>query len=249
MNLPTEKIKLPSKGLVYPENNPLSNGEIEMKYLTAREEDILTNLNYAKDGTLYERLLKSIIVTPGVDPNDLVLGDRSALIIASRILGYGKDYKFSYYNKKSKQELSHTVDLTTLKEKQVDFSVYNKGKNEFEFNLPYTKNILTFKLLTSQDEKNIELEIKGMQKISPSSNPEITTRLKNMIISVNGKTEKEYIYNFVDNMLAADSRELRKYVNKISPDIELSFLPDNYGIGEDIIIPIGVNFLWPDLGE
>ena len=220
-----------------------------MKYLTAKEEDILTNINYAKDGTLYERLLKSLIQTPGVNPNDLILGDRSALIIASRILGYGKDYKFSYFNKYLKSEISNTIDLTQLKEKEIDFNLFNKGKNEFEFNSSITKNKITFKLLTVQDEKNIEAEIKSLQKLDPLSKPEVTTRLKHMILSVNGKSDKFMIFNFVEQMLAAESRELRKFVNSISPDIELTFLPDNYGIGEDIVIPIGMNFLWPDIGE
>lgn len=237
--LPTETVDLPSKGLLYPQDNPLSSGQIEMKYMTAKEEDILTNQSYIQNGTVIDKLLQSLIVSK-VDYNDLLIGDKNALLIASRILGYGKDYKFTQNSKQ------HEVDLTQLQDKELDESLYTRGVNKFTFELPSTGTTIVFKLLTHGDELKIQNEIKGLQKINPNSSPESTTRLKHMILSVDGNEEKKDIRNFVDNyLLARDARALREYISKIQPDIDLTFFPE--GGGEPINIPIGLNFFWPDL--
>lgn len=237
--LPTEIVELPSKGLLYPQDNSLSSGQIEMKYMTAKEEDILTNQSYIQNGTVIDKLLQSLIVSK-VDYNDILIGDKNALLIASRILGYGKDYKFNLGGK------SYEVDLTQLKDKELDESLYIKGTNKFTFELPNTGTTLIFKLLTHGDEVKIQNEIKGLQKINPNSSPESTTRLKHMILSVDGKEEKKDIRDFVDNyLLARDARALREYINKIQPDIDLTFFPE--GGGEPLNIPIGLNFFWPDI--
>ena len=130
---PTEEIELPSKGLVYSKDNPLSSGKIELKYMTAKEEDILTNQNYIKDGTVLDRLLKSLIVTK-INYNDLIVGDKNAIMVAARILGYGKDYTFKY------EDEEITVDLTELNSSYLDESkVIEKGINKFNFEMPSTK--------------------------------------------------------------------------------------------------------------
>ena len=108
---PTEQVTLPSKGLLYPEDSPLRKGTIEMKYMTAREEDILSNQNYIENGTVIDKLLKSLIVTPGINYNDLLIGDKNALLVAARILGYGADYDFELDGEE------YNVDLTTLEDK------------------------------------------------------------------------------------------------------------------------------------
>ena len=87
----TETIELPSKGLIYPEDNPLSSGKVEIKYMTAKEEDILSNQTYIQNGTVLEKLLESVIVSK-INLKDLIIGDNNAVLIATRILGYGADY-------------------------------------------------------------------------------------------------------------------------------------------------------------
>ena len=182
-SIPTETVELPSKGLLYPKSSPLASGSIEMKYMTAKEEDILTNQNYIQKGIVVDKLLESLIVTK-VNYNDILIGDKDALLIASRILGYGKEYEFQYAGEKV------TVDLTSLENKVIDESLITDGKNEFTFKLPNTDNTITFKLMTQQDEKNIQKELDGLKKISPSMSAELSTRLKYMITSVNGNTER-----------------------------------------------------------
>jgi hypothetical protein len=237
--LPTETIELPSKGLLYPSNSPLSSGTIEMKYMTAKEEDILTNQSYIQNGTVIDKLLQSLIVSK-INYSDLLIGDKNALLIASRILGYGKDYTFMYGGREE------TVDLSQLSNKELDESLYTKGLNKFNFELPHTGTHITFKLLTHGDEIKIQNEIKGLQKLSPNTSPEATTRLKHMILAIDGDEEQKNIRNFVDNyLLARDARAFREYVSQIQPDVDLTFFP---GSGrESINIPIGLSFFWPDL--
>jgi hypothetical protein len=238
---PTEEVTLPSKGLLYPEGHPLRSGLIRMKYMTAREEDILTNQNYIKNGTVINKLLQSVIVTP-CDYNDLLIGDKNSLLIAARILGYGKDYDFEYRGEKV------TIDLTELETKFLDESEITEGKNEFSFVLPHTNVTITYKILTNRDEKHIEAEVKGYKKLDKHASPELSTRLKHMLLSVNGDTDNKVIRDFVDNyMLARDSRSLREHIKETQPDIQMKF---NYigenGEEEDAVVPMTAGFLWPE---
>ena len=238
---PTEEVELPSKGLVYPEENPLSSGKVELKYMTAKEEDILTNQNYIAKGTVIDKLLKSLIVSKEIKYTDLIVGDKNALIIASRILGYGKDYKFTYLGEE------HEVDLSTLENKKLDETLFSQGKNEFEFTLPHSNTPVTFKILDEKDEQNIQANLKGYQKINKENFPEITTRLKYIITSIDGERGKKEINEFVDNyLLARDSKALRDYLVKIQPDVHMIFEREDYdGNTEEVDIPIGVNFFFP----
>lgn len=238
---PTEIIDLPSKGLVYPEENPLSSGQIEMKYMTAKEEDILTNQNYIKKGTVLDELLKSLIVTK-INYDDLIVGDKNAILVAARILGYGKDYTFSYKGEEV------TVDLSELDSNELEASNYTKGTNEFTYVLPTTEAVLTYKILSHGDEKKITREINGLKKLNPNSSPDLSTRLKHMIVSVNGDNDTKTIRDFVDNhFLARDSRAFRQHIRDTQPDVNLKFdFEGSNGYETGIDIPVGVNFFWPD---
>src|SRR6056300_1040186 len=236
---PTEIVELPSKGLLYAEDSPLRSGTTEMKYMTAKEEDILTNQNYIQKGVVVDKLIQALIVDKSIDYSQLLLGDKNALLLAARILGYGADYEFNYLGSVEK------VDLGKVENKELHPDVQNSTKNEFNFTLPTSGNVVTFKLLTHGDEQKIDQEIKGLQKINRDSSPELSTRLKYMIIAVDGNGDSKTIREFVDNQfLARDSRVFRKYVADIQPDVDLRFYPE--GVEEGVDIPIGINFLWPD---
>lgn len=239
--MPTEVVDLPSKGLLYPKTNPLSSGNVEMKYMTAKEEDILTNQSYIQKGIVLDKLLQSLIVSD-IDYNDLIIGDKNAIMIAARILGYGKDYSFQYKG----QDV--TVDLTTMQDKPFDESLITQGVNEFKFTLPKSGTNLTFKILTHGDELKIDRELEGLKKISKDNVPELSTRLKYMITSIEDNREPKVIRGFVDNyLLAQDSRALREYIRKIQPDIDLKFDFDGpNGVEEGVALPIGLSFFWPD---
>jgi hypothetical protein len=237
---PTEIVELPSKGLLYPEGHPLAEGKLEMKYMTAREEDILTNQNYIRQGIVIDKLLQSMIVTK-FNYDDLLVTDKDAIMIASRVLGYGKDYSFEYNGE------TITVDLSALKEKEFDTSTI-KNKNEFSFTLPHSGNEVTFKLLSHGDEKKIDAELEGLKKIDSKGSFELSTRLKHMITSVNGNSDTKTIREFVDNaFLARDAKSFREHVGKISPGLDLKFTyTDENGAEREAALPIGLNFFWPD---
>ena len=237
--LPTETIELPSKGLLYPEDSELAKGTLEMKYMTAKEEDILTNQSYIKNGTVLDKLMKSLIVSK-IEFDDLLIGDKNAIMISARILGYGSEYSFEYNGE------TQTIDLSSLENKPLKEELFTNRVNEFEFILPHSKNTVTFRLLTHKDEQDISRELEGLKKINKDSSTELSTRLKYLITSVEGSREKKDIREFVENyFLAKDSRALREYIKEIQPDVDLTFFPDN---GSDrISIPIGVSFFWPDI--
>jgi hypothetical protein len=247
--LPTETITLPSKGLLYPKDNPLSKGEVEMSYMSAKHEDILTNMNYIESGVAIDKLLEALIVTP-IKFTDLLIGDKNAILIAARILGYGKDYPIKFYNESKRENDTYLVDLTTLKEKPIDESLITPGTNEFSFTLPQSKNEITFKLLTGNDDKKIDQELKGLKKLYPNDSFDLTTRLKFMITSVEGSRDNKDIREFVDKYLTAqDSRALREYYNQVMPDVDLKIDIEKDGYTQEgVTVQIGLNFFWPDSG-
>jgi hypothetical protein len=215
--------------------------------MTAREEDILTNQNYIKNGTVFDKLLKSLIVSE-VNFDDMIIGDKNAILIAARVLGYGKDYTIKYPHPQTGEEEEVTIDLTTIKERELNLELY-RNVNEFSFKLPKSGTDVTFKLLTHKDERIIEDELKGLKRANINS--QVTTRLKHMIKSVNGDSEPKVVRDFVDNyLLAADARALREYIKEISPDLELKFdfeASDGY-TQEGVDLPIGLSFFYPTSG-
>lgn len=243
---PTEVIDLPSKGLIYPESSPLSSGTIELKYMSAKEEDILTNVNFIEKGIVVDKLLQSLIVSK-INYNDLITGDKNAILVAARILGFGAEYPIEITDKYGKK-IPVTINLSELKNKEINESLFIKEKNEFNFILPQSKVTVTFKLLTHGDEQKIEEEIKGLKKSRPQESFDVTTRLKHQIIAINGDSNVEKIRMFVDNMLLVDSRAFRKQINEISPDLDMVFsYEDSKGdIVEGVSMPMNINFLYPD---
>ena len=236
---PTETVELPSKGVVYPPDHPLRSGKVEMKYMTAKEEDILTNQNYIKKGIVLDKLLESLTMGK-FDIKELITGDKNALLISSRILGYGKDYTFSY------DGTEYTVDLTKLENKPFDETKVTP-RGTFTFTLPATGTKVEFKLLNDKDNETIDQENESMKKFNKDSSSEVTIRLKHQIVSVEGDNDKNNIRMFVEQMLAQDSRALRKYIKDIAPDVNLSTNVKIDGVEESIDIPISLSFFWPDL--
>tara|TARA_R110002051_G_scaffold239817_1_gene300445 strand:+ start:66 stop:794 length:729 start_codon:yes stop_codon:yes gene_type:complete len=234
---PTELVDLPSKGKIYPKDHPLSSGKVEMKYMTAREEDILTNQNYIEKGIVLDKLLESLTMHK-FNVKDVHTGDKNAIFIAARILGYGSEYKFTYLTKE------YTIDLSKINNKPFDIeSLSDKGYGTFK--MPSNETIIEYKHLTEKDIEDITQEVLGISKLSKGAAPEITTKLKHQIMSINGDGDKNEIRNYVDNfLLARDSRALRNHVKEVGPDVDLSYITDD---GTEISIPITVNFFWPDL--
>lgn len=248
---PSEIVDLPSKGHFYDSSNPLSEGTINLKVMTAREEDILTNQNYIKKGIVLDKLIESLIIDKKVKLDDLLLGDKNAVFVATRRFAYGDSYGPLQIKCPSCRENNEcTFNLGELKYKDIDVTKYQSGSNLFDFVLPYCKKTVTYKLLTSGDEKLIENELKVLAKIkAASSSSDVTTRLKHTIVAVDGNNDKETVRKFIENELTSrDSFELRKQIREKTPDVDLNFdfKCEQCNHEERIGVPLTVQFFWPD---
>jgi hypothetical protein len=241
----TEVVALPSEGKCYPESNPLSSGQIELKYMTAREEEILSTQSLINKGLVLDKLFEAIIVDKKINPDDILLGDKNAIMLATRILGYGPEYKVEIVlDNGDKEEVS--VDLGKVQTKEIDFTKLSKD-NRYTYKTS-TGNEIVFKLLTHGDEKKIDADVKAMQRLSKDGGNELTTRYRYMIVSVDGKDDTKSITDFINNrFLARDTKAFREHLKGLQPDIKMEFEFTNPETGEMEVrpIPMGVGFFWP----
>jgi hypothetical protein len=239
----SEIIDLPSKGKLYPTDSPLKEGKIEIKYMTAREEDILTSQNLIKKGVVIDRLLDSLILTEGIKSDDLVLGDKNAVMVAARVLAYGPEYQCEVTNPTTGNTFTHTFNLADCPFKTTEGDI---SENRFEVTLPVSKRKISYKILTGKEERIIEEELKNLRKVGTEVTPELTTRLRHTIVSVDGDDTQSVKNDFVQSMLSRDSLFLRNKINEVSPDIELS---QEIEIGGEVVkvdIPMTTSFFWPN---
>ena len=239
---PTEIVSLPSGGKYYPDGHPLSSGEVEVKYMTAKEEDILTSQNLIKQGKVIDVLLESL-VQGDFDMNDMLIGDKNAVMIAARVLGYGKDYEFEMEDPLTGEKEKQVLDLTSLDHKEIDFD------GDYTFELPNSKRVLGWKFITQRDENEITEELKALRKVTKKSGieQEVTTRLRKVITSVDGDESVGTINNFVNNeFLSRDSKAFRDYLLSVTPDVDLNIIVD-FSSGEEVevTVPMTVEFFWP----
>ena len=245
-DFPTEVISLPSQGKCYPEGNPLSSGQIEIKYMTAREEEILSSQNLIRKGVVLDKLFESIIVDKNINIDDILIGDKNAIMLATRILGYGANYTIEVEDEYGELE-EKVIDLGKIQTKEIDFDKLNV---ENRYNFTTKSGIqLEYKLLTHGDEKKIDADVKALERLNKGgTSSELTTRYRYMITSVNGKTDTQSITQFINNQfLTIDTRAFREEVKKISPDVSMEYEHENPRTGEVEVrpIPMGVGFFWP----
>ena len=240
---PSEIIDLPSEGRLYPKEHPCSNGKIEIKYMTAKEEDILTSQNLISKGVVIDRLLDSLILTEGVKIDDLLLGDKNAIMVAARILAYGPEYTCEVTNPKNGQKSQETFNLAECPFKKLPKDI---KENSFEVTLPISKKKIKFSLLSGKEEKLIEKDLNASKKVGIGVVPELTTRLRYLIKAVDDDNSQSVINETAQNMLARDSKFLREELTKVSPDIELSQEIEIGGESVKVNIPMTVGFFWPD---
>ena len=239
---PSEIIDLPSEGKLYPKEHPCSNGKIEIKYMTAKEEDILTSQNLIKKGVVVDTLLNSLILTSGVKIDDLLLGDKNAIMVAARILAYGPEYTCEVTNPKTGEKMTQTFNLADCPFKKLPSDV---KENSFEVTLPISKKKIKFGILTGKEEKLIEKDLKASKKLN-SVTPELTTRFRYLIKEVDGDSSQVVINEISQNMLSRDSIFLRKQIRDVAPDIDLSQEIEIGGESVKVMIPMTVGFFWPD---
>ena len=247
---PIEIIELPSKGKIYSKDNPLSKGTLELKYMTAREEDILASQNLIRKGVVLDKLFEAVVVQEGVNVDDIFVGDKNAILLATRVLGYGKNYEVEVTDPFTGELQKVTIDLSKIQIKEVDFAKLN-SENVYDYVLPQSNIPIKFRLLTHKDEVSINSEIQALQRLQKDKDGathEISTRLRHMIVEVDGNTERSFINKWVMNQLRSiDSRSLRNHVKELSPDVDLKFdfTSDLTGETEALDIPFGAGFFYP----
>jgi len=252
--LSTIKVKLPSQGYFYGANHPLSSGTIDIYEVTARHEDILSNSALLKKGTVLDEFLKALIATPGVSISDFLIGDKNSLFVAARQSAYGDVYTTTVKCPECGEESQVDINLSKVTAKKFDFSNLTQNENRLQFTLPNSNKVLTFSLVTHKDEADIDAELKALAKFGGGNGtaPEITTRLKYAIKSINGDSDRLKIKNFVDNELTAkDSLALRRHIKENTPDLDMNFeftCPKCEYQGK-MGIPLGANFFWPNISE
>jgi hypothetical protein len=252
LDIPSELVPIPSAGKVYPPSSPLHNKEtIEIRPMTAREEDILTSRALIKKGTVINELIKSCIVDRSVNISDLLLGDRNALMVAVRITGYGPDYTAEIQCSECDAKSERTFNLTELPIKRLELDPVVEGANLFEFVLPHTKKRVQFKFSTGRDEEEQNITQEKQKKMGISTESTVTTSLHQAIVSVDGVEDRFKISNFVKMMPARDSLALRSYIRDNEPGLTMKqdTTCPSCGHSEEVNMPLGVSFLWPSVGR
>lgn len=204
---PANIINIPSQGNVYAETSVLRSGKVEMRHMTAYDEDILSNSSYIKEGVIFDKLLEALIVTPNINVNELTVGDKEWLIISARILGYGVEYEVITTDPKTKENISGTIDLSKIKHKT--FNLDSDENGYFDYTVPNTTDVIKFKYLSSSDNFKVNSE-------------KLTSSFLNLSIqSINEKTSKQEIEDYLKyEFKAIDSRKFKKYIIDTAPSID-----------------------------
>ena len=243
---PTEFVELPSKGLFYPEGHPLYNQTvIEIKHMTAKEEDILTSEALLKNELAIDRLLESVIINREIKVGDLLLGDKNAILIATRVTGFGPFYDVTAPCPSCGEKSDYTFDLNELKpqDNELPEGVQVEGHGVFSFELPVSKVRIYVRLLTSRDEKRIASLIGGNGSASP-----ITGLLKSIVVQANEHTDPKLLNKFIESMPLPDVKHLRNTYDVIKPDLDLRFditCPLCHEEGK-VGMPMTAAFFWPN---
>lgn len=247
--IPVETVPLPSRGITYTDDNPLCRAEtIDIRAMTAREEDILTSKALIKKGTVITHLLKSCMVDKSIEPDLMLAGDRNAVMTALRITGYGAEYNVEVDCPACGERSKQSFNLTELPIKRLELTPVAEGVNLFEFQLPVSKKNVRFKFLTGRDEQEIMITMERKKKTGLSGENLVTTRLQHAIVQIEGITDRTKIGMFIRNMPARDSLELRRHIDKAEPGVDMKSWMDCPSCLEssEVRLPMGASFFWPD---
>jgi hypothetical protein len=248
LDIPQEIVPLPSSGKAYPQDSSLHGAEtVEIRAMTAREEDILTSRALLKKGTVISELIKSCMVDRSINTLDLLSGDRNALMVAIRITGYGPEYAVELECNECGVKSPHEFNLGELPIKRLEIEPVLPGHNLFEFKLPYSGKTVRFKFMTGRDEEDMSLLADKQKKLGLPTDANVTTGLLYSIVSIDGVEDRAKISSFIKMMPARDSLALRSYMKENEPGIIMKqeTTCDACGHSEEVSMPLGVTFLWP----
>ena len=252
IDIPIETVPLPSSGKVYNAGSLLYNTEtVEIRSMTAREEDILTSRALLKKGTVITELIRSCLVDRNINPHELLGGDRNALMVAIRITGYGSEYKAEVECTECNVKTPHEFNLAELPIRRLTLEPVSQGVNLFEYTLPKSRKLVRFRFLTGRDEEEILTTSEKQKKLGLSTESNVTTNLMHVIVSIDGIDDRSKISNFIKHMPARDSLSLRNYIKENEPGVIMKQDTTCSACGHtgEVVMPLGVNFLWPQPGR
>lgn len=244
---PAAAVPLPSQGKFYPQGHPFHGKDlVEIKAMTATEEDILTSRGLLKTGKVLDALIRSCLIDKSVDIGSLLVGDKNAILVAIRITGYGQLYTASVECPVCGETSQHTFDLAKLPIRQLTEQPVEPGVNEFSCDLPVMRARVKFKLLTGNDEKELASTLEKMRKLGGAENL-VTTRIMHQVTSIGGETDRQKLANIIRHMPAADSRVLRKKMDEVAPTVDLrqQFTCQSCNEESEVDVPMGAEFFWP----
>ncbi len=251
---PTEFVELPSKGRFYREGHPLHNNEvIEVKHMTAKEEDILTSQSLLKKGVAIDRLLQSLIVDKRINADDLLISDRNALLINARINGYGPEYNTQVSCPSCQANVRFDFNLEESKivkdeeEEVSDPSArFDEETGLLMIKLPMTGWVFACKAMTGRDEKLLS---EGIETRRKRKLPEdvLSQQINLFTSSINGVTDRIKIFSAIQSLPARDSKHLRATYQKFMPIVDLTqtFECSECGHTADMEVPFTTDFFWP----
>jgi len=249
LEIPVENVPLPSQGRVYPEGHPLHMQEtVQIRAMTAREEDILTSRALIKKGTVITELIRSCLIDKRINPNDLILGDRNALMVALRITGYGSDYAIEVNCPNCQEKNRQNFNLSELPINTLETAPVADGSNVFEAALDDGNVNVRFKLLTGNDEQEMTQIAERNKKQGMQSDNLITSRYRHQLVAVNDITDKTKLQMFIQKMPTRISTQLRRAMDAAEPGIEMKQWIDcpNCMESSEVSMPLGASFFWPD---
>lgn len=247
-DIPVELVSLPSCGKLYPKEHPFCDADgVEVRSMTAREEDLLTSRALIKAGTVISKLIESCLVQKGVPVDSLLSGDRNALLIAIRIIGYGPEHKVKVECPDCEQTFDHTFHLDNLRVQRLGDEPIAPYTNLFAFKLPLSGLSVQYRLMTEADERELSQSAERRKKIGGMQETSVTTRLLAAIHSINGETDRTKLATIVSNLRAGDSRALRSHMAKVEPQIDMNqeMTCKHCGVSSEVSVPLGASFFWP----
>lgn len=248
--VPVESVPVPSGGKIYaPSTNLHGVSTIDIKAMTAQEEDILTSRALIRKGIVLSKLIESCVIDKNIDTRHMVAGDRNALMIAIRVTGYGSEYKTDITCPSCSHRQPYEFDLGELAIVPLEIDPVTPGENRFSYTLPVTKKKVEFKFLTGVDEEEMTAEAEKMRQIMPDREitNNVTRNLEKSILSIDGVTDRVKITLFIKQMPARDSRMLRQYMERNEPGIDMTTTMgcSNCGTSSSVQLPLGTGFFWP----
>lgn len=248
--VPVESVPLPSNGKIYPQNSGLFNRElVQIKAMTAQEEDILMSRALIKEGTVLTHLINSCLIDKSINSKDLIAGDRNALLVAIRITGYGADYRVEVSCPECNTKQTSAFDLSDLDIKRLTIEPITPGTNQFEYTLPVSKKRVIFKFMTGRDEEEQSTILERRRKAMPDIQIDtiITSRLEFAILSIENVQDRNKTNTFIKSMPALDSRSLRNYISDNEPGIDMTgkFRCSHCSANTQVSLPLGSSFFWP----